>query len=184
MCECWWGLLDGVNVAFTSVFARYVDIEPAELRRVTDVSYLGYVHGTRAALDHMLPRDHGAIVQVGSTLAYRGIPLQSAYCGTKHAIQGFNESLRCELLHDKSRVRNTMVQLPAQRREYWCGESTAATLIANAVDRAAGHDHGAHGTFDSRSYAHSPPAWLSRHHGLTAAAVGVLAPGAARLLRD
>jgi hypothetical protein len=77
------------------------------------VTYLGYVYGTKAALRRMLPRDRGAIVQVGSALAYRGIPLQAAYCGAKHAIQGFNESLRCELLHDGSRVRVTMVQMPA-----------------------------------------------------------------------
>ena len=102
-----------VNDAFTNVFARFTDIDPEEFRRVTEVSYLGFVHGTRAALDYMLKRDHGAIVQVGSALAYRGIPLQSAYCGAKHAIQGFNQSLRCELLHDGSRVRVTMVQMPA-----------------------------------------------------------------------
>jgi NAD(P)-dependent dehydrogenase (short-subunit alcohol dehydrogenase family) len=102
-----------VNVAFTSVFARFVDIEPEEFRRVTEVNYLGYVYGTRVALDRMLPRDRGAIVQVGSTLAYRGIPLQSAYCGSKHALQGFHESLRTELLHDKSNVHVTMVQMPA-----------------------------------------------------------------------
>lgn len=102
-----------VNAAFTSVFARFIDIGPDEFKRVAEVDYLGYVYGTRAALKRMLPRDHGAIVQVGSALAYRGIPLQSAYCGAKHAIQGFNESLRCELLHDKSSVRVTMVQLPA-----------------------------------------------------------------------
>ncbi len=102
-----------VNVAFTSVFAPFVDIEPEEFERVTQVSYLGYVNGTRSALQRMLPRDRGTIVQVGSTLAYRGIPLQSAYCGSKHAIQGFNESLRCELLHEGSAVRTTMVQMPA-----------------------------------------------------------------------
>jgi short-subunit dehydrogenase len=102
-----------VNVAFTSVFARFMDIEPAEFKRVTEVDYLGYVYGTRAALKRMLPRDRGTVVQVGSALAYRGIPLQSAYCGSKHAIQGFNESLRCELLHEKSNVHVTMVQLPA-----------------------------------------------------------------------
>jgi NAD(P)-dependent dehydrogenase (short-subunit alcohol dehydrogenase family) len=102
-----------VNVAFTSVFAKFVDIEPEEFDRVTQVSYLGYVNGTRSALKRMLPRNRGTIVQVGSTLAYRGIPLQSAYCGSKHAIQGFNESLRCELLHDGSAVRTTMVQMPA-----------------------------------------------------------------------
>ncbi|WP_086851513.1 SDR family oxidoreductase [Amycolatopsis kentuckyensis] len=102
-----------VNVAFTSVFAPFAEIEPDEFRRVTDVSYLGYVHGTMAALHRMKPRDRGTIVQVGSALAYRGIPLQSAYCGAKHAIQGFNEALRCELLHDGSHVRTTMVQMPA-----------------------------------------------------------------------
>jgi NAD(P)-dependent dehydrogenase (short-subunit alcohol dehydrogenase family) len=102
-----------VNVAFTSVFAPFDQIKPEEFRRVTEVSYLGYVYGTMAALGHMKSRDRGAIVQVGSALAYRGIPLQSAYCGAKHAIQGFNEALRCELLHDKSGVQVTMVQLPA-----------------------------------------------------------------------
>jgi NAD(P)-dependent dehydrogenase (short-subunit alcohol dehydrogenase family) len=102
-----------VNVAFTSVFAPFTEIRPEEFKRVTEVTYLGYVYGTRAALDRMLPRDRGTIVQVGSALAYRGIPLQSAYCGAKHAIQGFNESLRCELLHRRSGVRVTMVQLPA-----------------------------------------------------------------------
>jgi NAD(P)-dependent dehydrogenase (short-subunit alcohol dehydrogenase family) len=102
-----------VNVAFSSVFAPFMDIAPEEFRRVTEVTYLGYVYGTRAALSRMLPRDRGTVVQVGSALAYRGIPLQSAYCGAKHAIQGFNESVRCELLHSHSKVRTTMVQLPA-----------------------------------------------------------------------
>ncbi|MEU2913877.1 SDR family oxidoreductase [Streptomyces massasporeus] len=101
-----------VNNAFTGVFAPFTEVHPDEFRRVTEVTYLGYVFGTRAALRHMLPRDRGTIVQVGSALAYRGIPLQSAYCGAKHAIQGFNESLRCELLHARSGVRTTMVQLP------------------------------------------------------------------------
>ena len=162
-----------VNVAFTSVFARFVDIEPEEFDRVTQVSYLGYVNGTRTALRRMRPRGRGVIVQVGSTLAYRGIPLQSAYCGAKHAIQGFHESLRTELMHEGSGVQVTMVQMPAvntpqfqwvlsrlpkqaqpvppiyqpevaaravvyaadhpRRREYWVGESTAATLVANAI---------------------------------------------------
>ena len=162
-----------VNDAFSSVFAPFHEMSAAEFRRTTEVSYLGYVYGTMAALQHMRPRDRGAIVQVGSALAYRGIPLQSAYCGSKHAIQGFTESLRCELLHEHSGVHVTMVQLPAvntpqfswvrskldkhpqpvppiyqpevaaravvhaadhpQRREYWVGSSTAATLIANAV---------------------------------------------------
>ncbi|MEU4236138.1 SDR family oxidoreductase [Actinoplanes sp. NPDC026619] len=102
-----------VNTAFSSVFAPFEQITPDEFRRVTEVSYLGYVYGTRAALTRMKPRDRGTIVQVGSALAYRGIPLQTAYCGSKHAVQGFNESLRCELLHAKSGVRTTMVQLPA-----------------------------------------------------------------------
>jgi NAD(P)-dependent dehydrogenase (short-subunit alcohol dehydrogenase family) len=102
-----------VNNAMTSVFAPFAEIEPEEFRRVTEVTYLGYVYGTKAALRRMLPRDRGAIVQVGSALAYRGIPLQSAYCGAKHAIQGFTESLRAELYHDKANVRLTMVQMPA-----------------------------------------------------------------------
>ena len=102
-----------VNVAFTSVFARFDDISPEEYRRVTEVSYLGYVYATMAVLRRMRQRDRGTIVQVGSALAYRGIPLQTAYCGAKHAIQGFHEALRCELLHDKSGVRVTMVQMPA-----------------------------------------------------------------------
>jgi NAD(P)-dependent dehydrogenase (short-subunit alcohol dehydrogenase family) len=84
-----------------------------EFRRVTEVTYLGVVHGTQAALRRMQPRDRGVIVQVGSALAYRGIPLQAAYSAAKHAIQGFTESLRCELIHDESHVRLTMVQLPA-----------------------------------------------------------------------
>jgi short-subunit dehydrogenase len=148
-------------------------VSAEEFRRVTEVSYLGFVHGTMAALRRMKPRDRGTIVQVGSALAYRGIPLQTAYCGAKHAIQGFTEALRCELYHEKSNVRITMVQLPAvntpqfswvlsklprhpqpvppiyqpevpargivhaaehpERRQYWVGATTAATLIANAV---------------------------------------------------
>ncbi|MFF4028043.1 MULTISPECIES: SDR family oxidoreductase [Nocardia] len=162
-----------VNVAFSSVFAPFDEIEPAEFRRVTEVSYLGYVYATMAVLKRMKARNRGTIVHVGSALAYRGIPLQSAYCGAKHAIQGFHESLRCELLHERSGVRVTMVQMPAvntpqfswvlsrlpkqaqpvppiyqpevaaravlyaadhpNRREYWVGGSTAATLAANAI---------------------------------------------------
>jgi NAD(P)-dependent dehydrogenase (short-subunit alcohol dehydrogenase family) len=102
-----------VNDAFSSVFAPFTEIGMDEFTRVTQVSYLGYVYGTKAALTRMLPRDRGTVVQVGSALAYRGIPLQSAYCGAKHAIQGFNESLRVELLHAKSNVHVTMVQMPA-----------------------------------------------------------------------
>jgi NAD(P)-dependent dehydrogenase (short-subunit alcohol dehydrogenase family) len=159
-----------INVAFTSVFAPFTEISAAEFRRVTEVSYLGYVHGTMAALRLMKPRGQGTIVQVGSALGGRGIPLQSAYCGAKHAINGFTESLRCELLHEGSGVRITVVQMPAAntpqfswvrsrlphkpqpvppiyepelaargvafaadhpgRKQYWVGDSTAATLIA------------------------------------------------------
>jgi len=102
-----------VNVAFTSVFAPFAKITTEEFRRVTEVSYLGFVYGTKAALAKMLPRDRGTIVQVGSALGYRSIPLQSAYCGAKHAINGFTESVRCELLHESSNVRVTVVQMPA-----------------------------------------------------------------------
>ena len=102
-----------INDAMVSVFSRFTDISDEEFVRVTAVTYLGVVNGTRAALRHMLPRDRGAVVQVGSALAYRGIPLQSAYCGAKHAIQGFTESVRCELMNEGSRVHLTMVQLPA-----------------------------------------------------------------------
>jgi NAD(P)-dependent dehydrogenase (short-subunit alcohol dehydrogenase family) len=102
-----------VNDAMATVFSPFAEIEPDEFRRSTEVTYLGAVWGTRAALDRMGPRDRGTIVQVGSALAYRGIPLQSAYCGAKHALKGFTESVRTELLHERSGVRITMVQLPA-----------------------------------------------------------------------
>jgi NAD(P)-dependent dehydrogenase (short-subunit alcohol dehydrogenase family) len=102
-----------VNNAMVSVFSPVKELQADEVKRVTEVTYLGVVYGTMAALKRMLPRDRGTIVQVGSALAYRGIPLQAAYCGAKHAIQGFTESLRCELLHDRSRVHVAMVQLPA-----------------------------------------------------------------------
>ena len=102
-----------INNAMVSVFSPINEMTPEEFRRVTEVTYLGCVYGTLAALKRMLPRNRGMIVQVGSALAYRGIPLQSAYCAAKHAVQGFCDSLRCELLHDKSGVRLTMVQLPA-----------------------------------------------------------------------
>ena len=102
-----------INDAMVTVFSPFTEITPEEFRRVTEVTYLGTVHGTMAALKRMLPRDHGTIVQVGSALAYRSIPLQSAYCGAKHAIRGFTDSLRSELIHDRSRVYLTMVHLPA-----------------------------------------------------------------------
>src|SRR5438105_10339475 len=102
-----------INNAMASVFSPVREMKADEYKRVTDVTYLGVVYGTLAALRRMLPRDRGVIIEVGSALAYRGIPLQAAYCGAKHAIQGFTESLRCELLHDGSRVHVSMVQLPA-----------------------------------------------------------------------
>ncbi|MEU7095483.1 SDR family oxidoreductase [Streptomyces viridifaciens] len=102
-----------INVAFTSVFAPFDEIRPEEFRRVTEVTYLGFVYGTMAALERMKPRNRGTIVQVGSALGARAIPLQSAYCGAKHAVNGFTESVRCELLHEGSEVRVTVVQMPA-----------------------------------------------------------------------
>ncbi|RYD73019.1 MAG: SDR family NAD(P)-dependent oxidoreductase [Verrucomicrobiaceae bacterium] len=102
-----------VNNAMASVFSPIKETTPEEFKRVTEVTYLGYVYGTLSALKRMLPRDHGVIVQVGSALAYRGIPLQAPYCAAKHAIEGFCDSLRCELIHDKSRVKVTMLQMPA-----------------------------------------------------------------------
>jgi short-subunit dehydrogenase len=101
-----------VNVAMSAVLAEITETTAAEFRRVTEVTYLGAVHGTQAALKRMLPRDRGKIVQVGSALGYRGIPLQATYCGAKHAIQGFVESLRTELRHRGSHVSHTIVQLP------------------------------------------------------------------------
>ncbi len=102
-----------VNNAMGSIVAPFKEIKPEEFRRVTEVTYLGQVYGTMAALRRMLSRDRGVIVQVGSALAVRSIPLQSAYCGAKHGIRGFTDSLRTELEHDKSRVRITMVEMPA-----------------------------------------------------------------------
>ncbi len=102
-----------VNNAMVGSLSRFQDMEPDEFQRITDVTYLGVVNGTRAALKRLVPRDAGVVVQVGSSLAYRGIPLQSGYCGAKHAIQGFTESVRCELLADGSKVHLTMVQMPA-----------------------------------------------------------------------
>ena len=239
-----------INVAFTSVFAPFTEISAAEFKRVTEVSYLGYVYGTMAALRHMKPRDHGTIVQVGSALGERSIPLQSAYCGAKHAINGFTESVRCELLHEGNGVRITVVQMPAvntpqfswvrsrlprdpqpvppiyepevaargivfaadhpARKQYWVGESTAATLLAQKfaaplldrylartgidsqqtgqradagrpsnlwepVDQKPGSDHGAHGSFDSRSHNLSPQLWMSQHARQVSAAVAAAA---------
>jgi len=162
-----------INVAFASVFAPFAEVSAAEFRRVTEVTYLGFVHGTMVALGRMRARDRGTIVQVGSALGERSIPLQSAYCGAKHAINGFTSALRCELLHEHSGVRVTVVQLPAvntpqfswvrsrlpnhpqpvppiyqpevaargvvfaaghpDRRQYWVGLSTVATILSNRI---------------------------------------------------
>jgi short-subunit dehydrogenase len=102
-----------INNAMTSVFSPVKEMTPEEFRRVTEVTYLGSVYGTMTALKYMLPRNRGTIVQVGSALAYRSIPLQAAYCGAKSALRGFIDSLRSELIHDRSRVHLTMVDLPA-----------------------------------------------------------------------
>ncbi|GAA0564217.1 NADP-dependent 3-hydroxy acid dehydrogenase YdfG [Chitinophaga japonensis] len=112
--ETHFGAIDiWINNAMNSVFSPFQKITPEEFKRVTEVTYLGQVYGTMSALKRMLPRNKGSIILVGSALAYRGIPLQSAYCGAKHGIQGFYDSLRCELLHDKSNIKICMVQLPA-----------------------------------------------------------------------
>ncbi len=102
-----------VNDAMVSVFSPVKEMEPEDYKRVTEVLYLGFVHGTLAALKRMLPRDRGTIIQIGSALSYRSIPLQSAYCAAKHAINGFTDSLRCELHHDHSHVKLTAVHMPA-----------------------------------------------------------------------
>lgn len=111
-----------VNDAMTTIFAPFKEITPDEFKRATEVTYLGAVYGTMAALKRMLPRNRGCIVQVGSALAYRAIPLQAPYCGAKYAIRGFTDSVRCELLHDKSNVHITMVQMPGLNTPQfsWC----------------------------------------------------------------
>jgi short-subunit dehydrogenase len=111
-----------INNAMTTIFAPFIEISPADFKRATEVTYLGYVYGTRAALKRVLPRDRGSIVQVGSALAYRSIPLQAPYCGARFAIRGFTDALRSELIHDGSHVHITMVQLPALNTPQfeWC----------------------------------------------------------------
>jgi NAD(P)-dependent dehydrogenase (short-subunit alcohol dehydrogenase family) len=111
-----------VNDAMATVFAEFIHLEPEEFKRATEVTYLGTVYGTMVALSRMKPRDHGTIVQVGSALAYRAIPLQAAYCGAKFGIRGFTDSVRVELMHDRSKVHLTMVQLPGVNTTQfnWC----------------------------------------------------------------
>lgn len=110
-----------VNNAMVGVFSPVKEMEPADYKRVTEVLYLGFVYGTLSAIKRMLPRDRGTIIQIGSALAYRSIPLQSAYCACKHAITGFTDSLRCELYHDRSNVHITQVHMPAMNtwQFYW-----------------------------------------------------------------
>jgi NAD(P)-dependent dehydrogenase (short-subunit alcohol dehydrogenase family) len=139
-----------VNDAMETVFSPFADMTAAEFRRVTEVTYLGFVHGTMAALKSMRPRRRGCIVQIGSALAYRGIPLQSAYCGAKHAIRGFTDALRTELINEKSGIRITMVDLPAVNTPQfdWArvhmrhaprpmGQPIEPEVVADAVFRAA-----------------------------------------------
>ena len=141
-----------INNAMASVLGPVMEITAEEFRRVTEVTYLGVVHGTHAALRRMLPRNHGVIIQVGSTLAYRGIPLQAPYCAAKHAVQGFHDSLRAELLHDKSNVQVCMVHLPAvntpqfrwlrsrmPRKAQPFGTVFEPEVAAQAIVRAAEH---------------------------------------------
>ena len=144
-----------VNNAMASVFSPVTAMQPDEYRRVTEVTYLGSVFGTLAALRYMEPRNQGVIIQVGSALAYRSIPLQSAYCGAKHALLGFTASLRCELIHQRSRIRVTMVQMPAMntpqfewvrnrmpRRAQPVPPIFQPEVCAEAVHYAAHHDVG------------------------------------------
>lgn len=142
-----------INNAMNSVFAPVVEITPEEFKRVTEVTYLGQVYGTMTALKRMRPRNRGAIVLVGSALAYRGIPLQSAYCGAKHGIEGFYDSLRTELKHENSHIAMCMVQLPAMNTTQFgwvlsklpnkprpMGKVYQPEVAAKAVLFAAAHD--------------------------------------------
>jgi short-subunit dehydrogenase len=150
--DTWGGIDVWVNNAMVSVFSPIAEMQPDEYRRVIEVNYLGYVHGTLAALEHMRKRDEGVIVQVGSALAYRSIPLQSAYCASKAAIRGFTDSLRCELVHERSNVKLTHLILPAvntpqfevvrnrlPEHPYPVEPIYQPELIANAVVHAALH---------------------------------------------
>lgn len=148
-----------VNDAMATVFSPVSEITPEEFRRVTEVTYLGFVHGSMAALRHMRPRDRGAIVQVGSALAYRGIPLQSAYCGAKHAIKGFTSSLRTELVAEKSRVRVTMVDLPAVNTPQFDWARTHLDTTPRPVGKAV-HPGVAADAIHRAAYGHWREYWL------------------------
>ena len=164
-----------VNNAMVSVFSPVKEMKPEEYKRVTEVTYLGFVYGTLAALKRMLPRNRGTIVQVGSALAYRSIPLQSAYCAAKHAISGFTDSLRCELIHDKSKVRVTMVQMPALNTTQFGWVKSRLKHKAQPVPPIFQPEVGAEGIY-----------WAAHHHprelyvgGSTVAAIegNKIAPG-------
>ena len=126
-----------VNDAMVTVFSPVWKITPEEFHRVTDVTYMGFVHGTMAALRHMRARNSGTIIQIGSALAYRGIPLQAAYCGAKYAIRGFTDALRTELIHDHSAIKVTIVELPGR-------EHTAIRLGADAHGKTAASRRASH----------------------------------------
>lgn len=125
-----------VNDAMASVFSPFSEITPEEYRRATEVTYLGYVYGTMAALRRMRERDRGTIVQVGSALSYRAIPLQAVYCGAKFAIRGFTDSLRTELMHDGSAIHVTMVQLPAHNTPSSDGAGRSCRSTRNPCRRS------------------------------------------------
>jgi len=165
-----------VNVAFTSVFAPFDKIQPQEYRRVTEVSYLGYVYSTMAVLAKMKARDRGTIVHVGSALAYRGIPLQTAYCGAKHAIQGFHEALRCELLHEKSNVHVTMVQMPAVNTPQFSWVLSRLPNHAQPVPPIYQPEYAARGVLYAADHPHRREYWVGGSTAATLAANAV-APG-------
>jgi NAD(P)-dependent dehydrogenase (short-subunit alcohol dehydrogenase family) len=165
-----------VNVAFSSVFAPFDKITADEFRRATEVTYLGYVYSTMAVLPRMKQRNRGTIVQVGSALAYRGIPLQTAYCGAKHAIQGFHESLRCELLHEKSGVHVTMVQLPAVNTPQFSWLLTKLPRHAQPVPPIYQPEFAARGIVHAADHPHRREYWVGATSAATIAANAV-APG-------
>jgi short chain dehydrogenase len=220
-----------INVAFTSVFAPFTEISAAEFKRVTEVSYLGFVYGTMAALRYMKPRDYGTIVQAGSALGERSIPLQSAYCGVRITVVQMPAVNTPQFSWVRSRLPRDPQPVPPiyepelaargvafaadhpGRKQYWVGDSTAATLLAQKfaaplldrylartgydsqqtsqrastgrpdnlwepVDQPPGTDHGAHGSFDSRSHNRSPQLWLSQHARQVSAATATAATAA------
>ncbi|RBY78945.1 short-chain dehydrogenase [Geodermatophilus sp. TF02-6] len=187
------------DVAFSTVFAPFDQVTTEEYRRVTGVTYLGFVHGTMAALRRVKPRDRGVVVQTGSALGRRGIPLQSVYCGAKHAIKGFTESVLTELRHEGSNVRITQVYAPGVdtpqfldwylARNGYSGQLTEADDPPDApvdlfspADGPDGRDFGARGRFSDRSWSRDPQSWVSRYHGAVAALAAAGLPGVAAAL--